>query len=87
MTIEYDNLLKSPRWFEKRKTILARDNNKCRCCGSTSGLQVHHKQYHISKHTGEFLLPWKYQGKYLITLCDKCHSAGHSKFKVPTFKI
>ena len=33
MTTEYNTLLKRPQWFEKRKIILARDNNKCRCCG------------------------------------------------------
>ncbi len=87
MTTEYNTLLKSPRWFEKRKTILARDGNKCRCCGATTTLQAHHRQYHVSKRTGQFLLPWKYQSKYLITLCDKCHSAGHANFKVPTFTI
>lgn len=87
MTTEYYNLLKSPQWLEKRKTILERDNNKCRCCGGTKALQVHHRQYHVSKRTGEMQLPWKYENKYLITLCEKCHSAGHTKFKVPTFTI
>jgi hypothetical protein len=87
MTTEYNILLKSPKWIEKRKIILARDNNKCRCCGATTGLHVHHRQYHVNKQTGNFQLPWKYQNKYLITLCDKCHTAGHSKFKVPSFTI
>jgi len=87
MTAEYNTLLKSPRWFEKRKIILARDNNKCRCCGATTGLQVHHRQYHFNKRTGQKQLPWKYQNKHLITLCEKCHSIGHEKFKVPSFTI
>jgi 5-methylcytosine-specific restriction endonuclease McrA len=87
MATEYNTLLRSPQWFEKRKIILARDNNKCRSCGATNGLHVHHRQYHFSKRTGQKQLPWKYQNKYLITLCDKCHTAGHSKFKVPTFTI
>ncbi len=87
MTTEYNTLLKRPQWFEKRKIILARDNNKCRCCGAATGLHVHHRQYHVSKRTGSFQLPWKYENKYLVTLCDKCHSAGHTKFKVPTFTI
>lgn len=87
MTTEYNSLLKSPQWIEKRKIILARDNNKCRCCSSTTGLHVHHRQYHLSKQTGNFIVPWKYENKYLITLCEKCHSAGHAKFKVPSFTI
>lgn len=87
MTIEYNSLLKSPKWLQKRKIILARDNNKCRCCGASTGLHVHHRQYHVSKQTGSYQLPWKYENKYLITLCEKCHSAGHAKFKVPSFTI
>jgi 5-methylcytosine-specific restriction endonuclease McrA len=87
MTTEYHSLLKSPQWFEKRKIIMARDNNKCRCCGTVTGLHVHHRQYHVSKRTGEMLLPWNYEEKYLITLCEKCHSTGHAKFRVPTFTI
>lgn len=87
MTAEYNTLLKSPKWFEKRKIILARDNNKCRYCGATSDLHVHHRQYHAIKRTGKLQLPWKYENKYLITLCYKCHSAGHAKFKVPSFTI
>jgi len=87
MTTEYTTLLKSPRWFEKRKIILARDLHKCRCCGATSGLRVHHRQYHVCKRTGQFQLPWKYPNKYLLTLCVKCHTAGHQNLKVPTFNI
>lgn len=87
MTTEYNSLLKSPQWLEKRKIILARDKNRCRCCGAITGLQVHHRQYHVSKRTGQKQLPWKYENKYLITLCEKCHSAGHEKFKVPSFTI
>lgn len=87
MTADYNSLLKSPQWFEKRKTILARDNNTCRCCGVTSRLHVHHRQYHVIKVLGQKQLPWKYQDKYLITLCEKCHSEGHIQFKVPSFLI
>lgn len=87
MAKDYSNLLKSPQWFNKRKTILSRDDNKCRCCGSVDRLHVHHRQYHLRKQTGKFKLPWKYQNKYLITLCENCHKAGHQNLKVPFFKI
>lgn len=87
MAEEYSNLLKSQQWFDKRKSILARDNNECRCCRSTKSLHVHHKQYHLRKQTGKFQLPWKYQSKYLITLCENCHKTGHQNLKVPLFKI
>ncbi len=87
MTTNYNTLLKTTRWYEKRKTILSRDNNKCRSCGVTSGLHIHHRQYHINIKTGLFLRPWEYADRYLITLCSQCHEAGHKKFKIPTFNI
>ena len=87
MNTTYNELLKTKQWRLKRLIILQRDRNKCRCCGSTNELQVHHRQYHVSKITGNFLDPWKYQSNHLITLCDKCHTAGHTKFKIPTFNI
>jgi len=86
-TSTYGLLLKSPKWFRKRETILDRDNHKCRNCRATNNLNVHHRQYHISKLTGNFILPWNYLSRYLITLCETCHSLGHSKFRIPTFKI
>jgi len=85
--LEYGQLLSFPQWQKKRKQILLRDGKKCRFCGSTNSLQVHHRQYHVLKSIGQFKLPWKYDSKYLITLCQKCHSAGHSKFRVPIISI
>jgi len=87
MNTEYNKLLMTPQWQQRRKEILKRDANKCRHCGAISGLNVHHRQYHISEQTGYFLLPWKYANRYLITLCEKCHQAGHANYKVPTFNI
>lgn len=85
--LEYGQLLSLPRWKKKRKQILLRDGKKCRSCGSSHLLQVHHRQYHVLKYSGQFKLPWNYDNKYLITLCEKCHNAGHLKFKVPVFSI
>jgi DNA-directed RNA polymerase subunit RPC12/RpoP len=83
----YEVLLQNPMWISKRESIKKRDNNKCKNCGSTSLLQVHHKQYHIISKTGIFRRPWEYNEKYLITLCSRCHHIGHIKFKVPVFNI
>lgn len=83
----YNDLLLSPLWINKRKKILLRDKNRCRSCGNSKGLHVHHRQYHISKRTGEFKLPWEYLDKYLITLCENCHYSGHKRIKVPIFEI
>jgi 5-methylcytosine-specific restriction endonuclease McrA len=87
MNYVYGKLLKHPLWFKKRGEVLRRDAGRCRNCGSTSGLNVHHRQYHFCKRTGKAKLPWKYELRYLITLCEKCHNNGHSKFKIPTFTI
>jgi 5-methylcytosine-specific restriction endonuclease McrA len=87
MKNDYQILLESPQWLKKRETILARDGRKCRNCGSMATLQVHHRQYHIIIVTGKFQPPWAYENLYLITLCDKCHTLGHSLYKVPTFKL
>jgi len=81
---EYAALLLSEEWQTKRKTILERDGNKCRNCGSQEALQVHHRQYHINLQSGEKLPPWQYNGRYLITLCSKCHQTGHENYQVPT---
>ncbi len=83
----YNNLLMSPFWLIKRKNILKRDNNRCKNCGKSTGLHVHHRQYHINKRTGQFKFPWDYKDKYLITLCENCHYSGHEYIKVPIFKI
>lgn len=80
----YGALLLKEEWKEKRKTILERDDYKCRNCGSENELQVHHRQYHIDLNTGEKLPPWQYHGRYLISLCTDCHQTGHQHYKVPT---
>jgi hypothetical protein len=37
--------------------------------------------------TGERFRPWDYEDRFLITLCVRCHNAGHTKFSIPTFKM
>jgi len=84
---EYSDLLSLPQWKNKRSAILQRDGNKCCSCGSTLSLNVHHRQYHINQNTQKYILPWGYANKYLITLCENCHKAGHANYKVPVFNI
>lgn len=64
----YNELLKDPRWQQKRLEILNRDNWACCKCGETQEtLHVHHKYYLAGR------LPWDYSGNVLITLCHRCH--------------
>jgi hypothetical protein len=48
-----------------RKKILERDDYKCRLCGSTEDLEVHHMQ--------ALVYGGKSEEKNLITLCAECH--------------
>ena len=82
----YSERLKDNRWKSLRQRVLRRDNHKCRCCGSTSNLQVHHRQYHV-RPNGNWIAPWEYVSRLLITFCASCHKAGHTTHKVPTFKL
>ena len=83
---EYKYQLEMPQWAARRKEILQRDK-KCLCCGARSKLQVHHRQYHIIKATGQYKAPWAYNDKTLITLCRPCHEAGHKHYKVPVLFV
>ncbi|TLM88873.1 hypothetical protein FDY95_22080 [Hymenobacter jeollabukensis] len=83
----YADLLQTPQWRHKRQQILARDEHRCRNCGATADLQVHHRQYHWLRHPGEFVAPWCYPAHLLITLCASCHRNGHASFRVPVFAI
>lgn len=85
--ISYVEMLLTELWKRKREEILERDNRKCRNCGSTHDLQIHHKQYHIDSKTGFKKEPWKYEDKYLITLCRQCHETGHNQYIIPVFTI
>jgi 5-methylcytosine-specific restriction endonuclease McrA len=79
----YQENLEDPRWKRLKNQIQARDRNCCRVCGEKSGLQVHHRQYHRKKVTGEWLKPWEYHPFLLLTLCSSCHSKGHQEFSIP----
>jgi len=68
---EYQVELNSPLWKARRLEILERDNHKCRFCGSTESLQVHHLEYENR------LSAWSYEDNKLITLCGDCHKKQH----------
>lgn len=79
----YRELLFDSRWLEKRANIIKRDNYCCKICGAKEKLVVHHKQYHFNAKTKEKNMPWDYDDKYLVTLCESCHRRGHAKFDIP----
>jgi hypothetical protein len=80
----YGPLLFDKRWKQKRAEILARDGHRCVVCKDPDNLQVHHRQYHFLAKTSQFKPPWGYENHLLISLCESCHSRGHSKYKIAT---
>lgn len=83
----YQEGLEDPRWKQLRLKVIDRDGNKCRICGSSSNLQVHHRQYHKNKTSGEWSKPWEYHPFFLLTVCDSCHDYGHQSFSIPIKEI
>lgn len=79
----YYQALEDPRWKRLRIAILERDGRHCKLCHSTIELQVHHRQYHRYKTSGEWLKPWEYHPIYLVALCATCHMQGHSDYSIP----
>lgn len=63
---EAKNRTARPSWRARRAEILARDNYKCRDCGTAENLTVHH------------IVPWRRtrddSPHNLISLCRRCHS-------------
>lgn len=54
-----------------------RDGHRCRLCGSTVNLEVHHLTYYVNGrsivgHEAEHM-------DKLITLCGECHAAQHNR--------
>lgn len=83
----YGSLLFDKRWKSKREQIVNRDGYACVNCKGNLKLQIHHRQYHFIVSTNHFRLPWEYPNQLMVSLCEKCHQKGHSKFKVPIIKI
>ncbi|MCX6321511.1 MAG: hypothetical protein NTX93_06885 [Bacteroidia bacterium] len=72
----YENLLRDPRWINKRTEIFERDKYQCCYCKNDRDLVVHHIFYFVKK------LPWEYPNELLVTLCEKCHKHWHDLYGV-----
>lgn len=80
----YKEDLDDERWKEKREKILERDGHKCRWCGRSENLQVHHKYYN-KYPDGSRVRAWDYPDNALMVLCDRCHKKYHSKYQVKSY--
>ena len=80
----YEEKLEDQRWKDKRERILTRDGHKCKWCGRTTNLQVHHKYYNKYPN-GKMVDPWDYPDDALMTLCDDCHKKCHQKYQIKIY--
>jgi len=70
--MNYEELLKDPRWKDRRLQILERDKWQCNCCHSSEpSLNVHHRRYIPGRK------PWEYLDEDLVTFCEHCHGQHH----------
>lgn len=69
---KYKKYIASPQWKEKRYERLQYDGYRCRLCGATNYLTVHHITY---RHLGDEKM------RDLITLCQHCHERIHEELK------
>lgn len=73
--MNYSEKLKDPRWQKKRLEIFERDSFCCqKCLSEDKTLHVHHKKYQHGKE------PWEYDDKWLVTLCEDCHTFETENF-------
>lgn len=84
---QYMEQLLDPRWRALRQEIIERDAGRCRSCGREDSLQVHHRQYHVIGFSGVWKKPWEYEASLLVTLCQRCHEAGHGQYQVPIISV
>ena len=66
----YAKFLLTPYWQQVRAAVYERDGHRCRRCGASSGLHVHHKTY---AHRGDEL---RHLGD-LVVYCAQCHALEH----------
>ena len=70
----FGKYLKSDAWQLKRNYILARDGKRCRLCGATDRLQVHHLP-------GAYKRAGFEKASDLVTLCKTCHGREHGRLE------
>lgn len=73
--IDYKEQMNDPRWVERSREIMKRDNFTCQLCGkSHTKLNVHHIRYIKGKDY------WDYPDELLMTVCETCHQKIHGKY-------
>lgn len=65
---EYRRYLKTDHWKITRAEALRLGHYRCKDCGATANLQVHHLTYARRGHERQ---------SDLVVVCDKCHKKRH----------
>ena len=73
----YREQLRDVRWQKLRLEALAAAGWKCRDCGGSDFLNVHHRRYVAGR------APWEYPLDDLKVLCEGCHRKIHGLVSVP----
>lgn len=68
--VYYHAYIKSAAWAQVRRAYYATHPRRCRRCGATSALELHHKTY---RHLGRELDHLD----DLVCLCEDCHDKLH----------
>ena len=67
---KHPRLRLAPQLYEQlRNQVLRRDGWRCQACGTTSNLEVHHKEFRSQSGNDS--------EQNLITLCTTCHASVH----------
>ena len=77
--MSYLNVLKHPKWFEKREEVFKTLGKQCEVCGIEKKLHVHHKSYKIDEDTNHYFPPWEYPIDNFAVLCEECHNKVHNE--------
>lgn len=72
LNMPYKDFLETPYWKGAALFVKRRDGWKCRECGSTLCLEVHHLTY---EHHGDEI----HHLDDLVTVCRKCHKHSHGQ--------
>lgn len=68
---EYSELLKDPRWLDRRAALLLLRGTACEDCGAEGPVEVHHGYYRAGRK------PWEYPDSAFHVLCRGCHMLMH----------
>lgn len=85
--MSYLNVLKHPKWFEKREEVFKTLGKQCEVCGIEKKLHVHHKSYKIDEDTNHYFPPWEYPIDNFAVLCEECHKQAHKYFKPAVYRV